>query len=139
MLRGKTSEAPLNSDGTPEFILPIVSAGRLLMPEEIARMVTFCSSNASVNGGVFHVNLGQKQLWCVVLVVCLRQKCPHKLYRHVQIDAGMINAAPIVFHGNCFMCALLINSSKRSPRMVCINIEAKGDGVGGMMMVLVAP
>jgi len=75
MLRGKISEAPLNSDGTPEFILPIVSAGRLLMPEEIARMVAFCSSNPSVNGGVFHINLGQKQLWCGVLEVCLLHNC----------------------------------------------------------------
>ena len=63
MLRGKISGAVLKSDGTPEFILPIVSAGRLLRPQEVARMVAFCSRNASVNGSVFHINLGQKQLW----------------------------------------------------------------------------
>ncbi len=67
MLRGKISGASLNSDGTPEFILPIVSAGRLLLPEEVARAVAFCSSNAGVNGSVFHLNLGQKQLWYVTL------------------------------------------------------------------------
>jgi hypothetical protein len=34
-----------------------------MLPEEVARAVAFCSSNASVNGSVFHINLGQKQLW----------------------------------------------------------------------------
>lgn len=34
------------------------------------------------------------------------------------------------------MFALLTNSSKRLPRMVCVNIEAKDDGGGGMMMVV---
>jgi 3-oxoacyl-[acyl-carrier protein] reductase len=62
MLRDKTSGAALNGDGTPEFIMPIVSAGRLLLPAEVARMVAFCASNPSVNGSVFHINLGQKQL-----------------------------------------------------------------------------
>jgi hypothetical protein len=53
----------------------------------------------------------------------------------------MNNAALIVFLGNCFMFALLTNSSKRLPRIVCINIEAKADGGGGGgggMMVVVA-
>jgi NAD(P)-dependent dehydrogenase (short-subunit alcohol dehydrogenase family) len=67
MLRNKISGASLNSDGTPEFILPIVSAGRLLLPEEVARAVAFCASNSSVNGSVFHINLGQKQLWYDIL------------------------------------------------------------------------
>jgi hypothetical protein len=47
----------------------IVSAGRLMLPEEVARTVAFCSSNASVNGSVFHINLGQKQLWYAVTFV----------------------------------------------------------------------
>jgi hypothetical protein len=62
MLRDKTAGAVVNGDGTPEFIVPIVSAGRLLLPAEVARMVAFCASNESVNGSVIHVNLGQKQL-----------------------------------------------------------------------------
>ncbi len=68
MLRSKTSGAPLTSDGTPEYIVPIVSAGRLMLPEEVARAVAFCSSNASVNGSVFHINLGQKQLWYALVL-----------------------------------------------------------------------
>jgi NAD(P)-dependent dehydrogenase (short-subunit alcohol dehydrogenase family) len=34
--------------------------GRLVAPEEIAELIFFCSTNASINGAVLHANLGQK-------------------------------------------------------------------------------
>jgi NAD(P)-dependent dehydrogenase (short-subunit alcohol dehydrogenase family) len=37
------------------------SAGRLVAPEEIARLVAFVAMNPALNGAVLHANLGQKQ------------------------------------------------------------------------------
>ena len=44
-LRDKTDGVALNGGSTPEFIVHIVSAGRLLLPAEVALTVSFCTSN----------------------------------------------------------------------------------------------
>jgi NAD(P)-dependent dehydrogenase (short-subunit alcohol dehydrogenase family) len=36
-----------------------VTFGRLLDPDEIARLLLFCAENPSINGAVLHANLGQ--------------------------------------------------------------------------------
>jgi NAD(P)-dependent dehydrogenase (short-subunit alcohol dehydrogenase family) len=42
-----------------EIILKKQTMGRILDPEEVARVVLFCAENPSVNGSVVHCNLGQ--------------------------------------------------------------------------------
>ena len=42
-----------------EAITGMVAAGRLVEPDEIARLVMFCAENPALNGAVLHANLGQ--------------------------------------------------------------------------------
>lgn len=42
-----------------ETITGMVAAGRLVEPNEIARLAVFCSENPALNGAVLHANLGQ--------------------------------------------------------------------------------
>lgn len=42
-----------------EAITGMVAAGRLVAPDEIARLVMFCAENPALNGAVLHANLGQ--------------------------------------------------------------------------------
>ncbi len=42
-----------------EAITGMVAAGRLVEPNEIARLALFCAENPTLNGAVLHANLGQ--------------------------------------------------------------------------------
>jgi len=42
-----------------EAITGMVTAGRLLKPEEIAELIRVCADSPALNGAVLHANLGQ--------------------------------------------------------------------------------
>lgn len=56
MLREVMGPAEKNRD----FIKDAVLFGRLIEPDEIARLVFFCAENPVINGAVLHANLGQR-------------------------------------------------------------------------------
>lgn len=55
MLREHIGEEP----EVRETIAAGISFGRLLQPEEIARVIAFCADNPALNGALIHANLGQ--------------------------------------------------------------------------------
>jgi hypothetical protein len=36
----------------------IICGGRLIQPEEIAKVINFCAENPVINGSIIHANLG---------------------------------------------------------------------------------